>query len=308
MKLEALHRSLKHPLVIALLAGSLAGCGGKVATAPGSSNAEVVAVNMTLAGMPDMVSDDVFGVSTSTAVTASQTSNGALAAITPLFFWRHILTDSPRFDVVFADTDSVGRPRTALVVVNRRFLGTFNIVPGTGDPVVPDSAHLVHKPLDDQWVRHLLLHRFPEGGADHGWHVVAATGVNVTSHNATSAIQSVRVQTSEKDTLITDPLQLFAVGNCLRLAPGDSLVLTATTSRTDDVVLAYWHDHRERFRNNGDGTYSFTLHPADASGYRFFGVNALSRGTLFDDALPYDSNAWIIHCLIGPPPTVQYYE
>lgn len=283
MKLDAFQRSL----VIALLGGALAGCGNRVATAPGgTSNAETVAVTTALAGMPDMVSDDLFDVSTSTALTASQPRNGSLAAITPLFFWRNILATTPRFDIVFADSDSVGRPRTALVVINRRFLGTFNVVHGTtGDPSVPDSAHVVHKPLDDQWVRHLLLHRFPEGGPDHGWHVVGATGVDVTSRNATTSLQSVRVQTSALDTLITDPLQLFAVGQCLRIAPGDSLVLTATTSRTDDVVLAYWHDRRERFRNNGDGTYSFTLHPADASGYRFFGVNALSHGTLFDDAL-----------------------
>jgi hypothetical protein len=218
MKLDALQRSLKRPLVIALLGGSLAGCGNRVATAPGgSSNSRTIAVNAALAGMPDMVSDDLFDVSTSTAVTAGQPRNreprGDYAAV--------LLAAHSRLDTALRPGvrgHRLGRPpRTALVVINRRFLGTFNIVPGSaGDPSAPDSANIVHKALDDHWVRHLLLHRFPGGSADHGWHVVAATGVSVTSRNATTDLQSVRVRTSALDTLITDPLQLFAVGHCLQ--------------------------------------------------------------------------------------------
>jgi len=298
--------SLQRTLAASLLAGALAGCGSQVATKPSSGNAEEVAVTTALAGMPDMVSDDLFDVSTQTALSSARGRIGIETAINPLYFWRTILGETPRFTIVFADTDSTGRPRTALVVIDRHFLGRLNIVPGTTGH--PDTANVVHKPLDDAWVRHLLLHRFDGEGALHGWHVVGATGVDVTSRNATSAIQSVRVQTGTLDTLITDPLQLFPVGRCLRVAQGDSLQLTATTSRTDDVVLAYWHDHRAPFHNNGDGTYSFTIRQSDMPGYRFFGVNALSNGTLFDDTLPYDSNAWIVHCLIGPPSPDPYYE
>jgi hypothetical protein len=304
MKLQTLERTI----AAALLAGALAGCSGKVATQPTSNNSESVAVTTALSGMPEMVSDDLFDVSTQTTLGSARGRIGLESAINPLFFWRAIFHETPRFAVVFADTDSTGRPRTAFVVVDRTFLGTFNIVHGTtGNPNVPDTA-VVHKPLDDQWVRHLMLHRFNEDGPGHGWHVVAATGVKVTSRNATSSIQSVRVQTGTLDTLITDPLQLFQVGRCVRVAQGDSIMLTATTTRTDDVVLAYWHDHRAPFHNNGDGTYSFTIRQSDAPGYRFFGVNALSNGTLFDDTLPYDSNAWIVHCLIGPASDAPYYE
>jgi len=94
----------------------------------------------------------------------------------------------------------------------------------------------------------------------------------------------------------------------LAFAPGDSVRLTVTTSRTDDVVLAYWHDHRERFHNNGDGTYSFTLHIGGSDGGpRFFGVNAFSHGTLFDDVAAYDSMAWIFHCFVGTRPSGDLY-
>ena len=301
--------SLQNALAAALLAGALAGCSGNVATKTTSGNSESVAVTTALSGMPLMVTDDVFNVSATTALSSARGRVSISSAITPLYFWRLIFSQTPHFAIVFADTDSTGRPRTAFVVIDRRLLGTFNIVPGAaGNPATPDTANRVHKPLDDEWVRHLMLHRFDEDGPGHGWHVVAATGVKVTSRNATSSIQSVRVQTGALDTLITDPLQLFAVGHCLRVAAGDSIVLTATTTRTNDVVLAYWHDHRAPFHNNGDGTYSFTIHPADETGYRFIGVNALSNGTLFDDTLPYDSNAWIVHCLLGPPVDSPYYE
>jgi hypothetical protein len=33
---------------------------------------------------------------------------------------------------------------------------------------------------------------------------------------------------------------------------------------------------------------------------RHIGVNVLSRGTLFDDQLPYDSQAWILPFMVKP--------
>jgi hypothetical protein len=35
-------------------------------------------------------------------------------------------------------------------------------------------------------------------------------------------------------------------------------------------------------------------------GIRLVGVNALSRGTLFDDEAPYDSEAWLFHFAVRP--------
>jgi hypothetical protein len=197
------------------------------------------------------------------------------------------------------------------VTVTNHMRGMFNILKSLpSDSAHVDSNNVVQKPLDDTWVRNVRLARVHMGDSAHTeWHVVAVSGAVVTSAGATSSISSVRVQSTGLDTTITDPLQLWTLERSFQVASGDSVTITAATSRADDVVLIYWHDHRERFRNNGDGTYTFTLHVADGdSGYRWFGVNALSRGTLYDDALPYDSKAWVMHCFVGQRPTGEYFN
>ena len=297
-------------LPAALLIAALAGCSGKVA-APTSSGGEQMNVTTSLTATPDLLDDGLYTDPSSTPVSSTATlgnTTSLQAAITPRFFWRTIVSAVPHFTVVFADTDSVGRPRQADVLVTRRILGTFNILKASiADSTVLDSANIVHKPIDDIWLRHLRLRRFVLPGEANVWRVVAASGVQVGTQGGSTRITSVRVQATGVDTTVTDPLQLYLMVQCFRFAPGDSVMLTATTPRTDDVVLAYWTDHRERFHNNGDGTYSFTLHPSPVTGYHYFGINALSHGTLFDDALPYDSMGWILHCFVGAPP-YPYYE
>ena len=89
----------------------------------------------------------------------------------------------------------------------------------------------------------------------------------------------------------------------LRFDPGTSLTLTVTTLRDDDLVILLLHGHRLRFSNNGDGTYTTSLQlPSGerADGLRHIGVNAFSHGTLFDDQLPYDSQAWILPFTVRP--------
>ncbi len=289
-----------------------AGCGGKMATAPAPSNADQTAVTTSLTAAPDLLEDGLVNTSTSTAVSMNRARNAALsieATITPRYFWRTIVSAVPHFAITFADTDSTGRPLVADVVVTRHLLGTFNILKASAtDPTVLDSADIVHKPLDDQWVRILRLRRNLLGDEPNVWRIVAATGVKVPSNGATTSIQSLRIQSTGVDTTITDPLQFWHAVHYLHFAAGDSVQLTATTTRMNDIVLAYWHDTRARFTNNGDGTYSFTLHVGETTGFFHFGVNALSNGTLYDDSLPYDSMAWILHCYVGSPPTLAYYQ
>ncbi|HTO90825.1 MAG TPA: hypothetical protein VMJ70_06795 [Candidatus Sulfotelmatobacter sp.] len=295
----------------ALLIAALAGCSGKVAAPTSSGSSEQTNVTSSLTHSPDLLDDGLYTDPSSTpasATTSRGNTSSLEAAISPRFFWRTIVSAVPRLTFVFSDTDSVGRPRQADVLVTRRILGTFNILKASSsDSTVLDSANIVHKPIDDIWLRHLRLRRFVLPGEANVWRVVAASGIQASTQNGSTSITSVRVQATGVDTTVTDPLQLFQMVHCFQFAPGDSIVLTATTPRTDDVVLAYWTDHRERFRSNGDGTYSFTIHLNAVLGYRYFAINALSHGTLFDDALPYDSMAWILHCFVGAPPH-PYYE
>ena len=92
----------------------------------------------------------------------------------------------------------------------------------------------------------------------------------------------------------------FRLRAVLRFAPDDTVRLTATTLRNDDVVVLQQSDRRFRLHNNGDDTYTGVFRTGLLDGMRHVGVNALSHGTLFDDAAPYDSQAWIVPYVVRP--------
>lgn len=303
--------------VLALLALSvtLAGCSRSPVSPIGSGqgSAEQTAVTTTLASSPEFTSDSLMDVGSTPSPFGAQWTGpaGPAAAITPRYWWRTISSAERSLTFAFSDSDSTGRPRQADVTVTRHLLGQLNIYKAMeGDTMHLDSANVVHKPIDDTWVRHLRLRRFVfhESGQS-VWFVTGVSGVNVTSNPTSESIQSVRVQATGLDTTLTDPAALWTLPQLCHVAPGDSLMLTATTSHTDDIVLAYWHDRRERFHANGDGTYSFKLRLGDSelNGPRFFAVNALSHDTLYDDTLPYDSAAWIFYCVVGSAATGPHF-
>jgi hypothetical protein len=285
---------------------AIAGCASSTGPAPGA-NTEQVQITTYMAANPALIDDQLFSDPTSLPLSRLAATN---AAITPRWFWRRITVSTPTLTFQFSDTDSVGRPRLALVTLTRHLVGTFNILPAaSGDTTQLDSANIVHKPLDDTWTRHLLFKRCVVPGSEQPqWRLIAASGVQVNSSGMTEHIESVRVQTSTMDTTLTDPLQLFVITHCMHVAAGDTATITVTTSKTDDVLLAYYRDLRLRFHSNGDGTYGIRLPVGALLGMRFFGVNALSHGTLYDDTLPYDSQAWLFHAWVGPPPSTEYYQ
>lgn len=263
-------------------------------------------VTATLAAEPDLVEDGIAEDPMQTTIDGGAPA-GATVAIHPLTFWRHIDRVTRTFDFAFADTDSTGQPTTAHVTVRKQLVGTFNILTGpvepTSTPPPSDSLKVVHKPLEDHWVRNLLLKRVPgDAGDDRStrWRVTATSGVQVTSKGATTNITSVRVQSGGLDTTITDALALFRLRRVLRFAGGSDVTITLTTGRNDDVALLYLRDRRFRLTNNGDGTYSGTFRVGLITGVRHFAVNALSHGTLFDDTAAYDSQAWILPYVVAP--------
>jgi hypothetical protein len=293
-------------------AGLLAGCGKKSPSSlssPGTtgstgSAADQAAVAGTLALVPEVVEDGQFESADTTSLgvlaPGGAGAAGAQAAIQPLRFWRTIANVTRSFRFAFADTDTTGRPTRAQVTVDKRLTGRFNIlvgVPGSDAVPMDSTFRVVHKPLEDHWVRRILLHRAT--GSEH-WHVVGTSGVQVTSQGAATRITSVRIQTANVDTTITDPLTFIYLRRILRIAEGDSVRVTATTLRNDDLVFLVLRRHRLRFHNNGDDTYSATIRMPFRIGLGHFGVNALSHGTLFDDTAPYDSRAWLFPYLIWP--------
>lgn len=319
-----LTRNVRNSLLPLVLIAALAGCSKKSGEAPnavtnpggssGGAQMNEAEVTAALAAEPDLVEDGLAEDPMETSID-SGTPAGATAAIRPLTFWRRIdPTRSKRtFEFVFADSDSTGQPTTAHVTVRRLLVGTFNILAGPIEPsaTLPprDSLNVVHKPLEDHWVRHLLLKRVRSGDeADPRvrWRVAATSGVQVTSKDATTNIASLRVQSGDLDTTITDPLALFRLRRVLRFAGGSMVTITLTTGRNDDVALLYLRDRRFRLTNNGDGTYGGTFRAGVFSGVHHFGVNALSHGTLFDDTAPYDSQAWILPYVVEPTMLAEF--
>jgi hypothetical protein len=58
--------------------------------------------------------------------------------------------------------------------------------------------------------------------------------------------------------------------------------------------------------NNGDNTYTLGFNTGSFTAWRYLGVNVFTHGTLFDDALPYDSETWILPYTITSEPVVDY--
>ena len=314
-------RTVRNSLLPLVLIAALAGCSKKSGEAPnavtnpggssGGTQMNEAEVSATMAAEPDLVEDGLAEDAMETTLD-SGAPTGATAAIRPLTFWRHIdPTRTKRtFEFVFADTDSTGQPTTVHVTVRKALFGTFDILAGPLEPTTPlpprDSLSVVRKPLEDHWVRHLLLRRVPidptidRTDTRPRWRIAATSGVQVTSKGATTDITSLRVQSGALDTTITDPLALFRLRRLLRFGGGSEVTLTLTTGRNDDVALLYLRDRRFRLTNNGDGTYTGTFRAGTFAGVHHFGVNALSHGTLFDDTAPYDSQAWILPYVVDP--------
>lgn len=275
------------------LAGALAaGCGKSGPSQPqslasGPTAEDIAQVNAAVEANLGYVDENVYESSEPAPLDPA----GGAAAIRPLYWWRSIRSVTRRFETQYLDPDSSGRPTTAIVSVHKRLLGSFNIL--TGDSLAdPDS--LVRKPLDDRWERRLRLKRVRvDSTGDAVWRLAGTSGVEVTSAGAVTRIESVRVQAGVLDTTITDPLQLHRLGRVLLVPTGTEVTLTVRTASANDVVLFYRWLFRARFQPNGDGTFTFRWRTGTEGGLRHFGVNALSRGTLFDDSAPYDSNAWI---------------
>jgi hypothetical protein len=306
-------------LATSLLAaiGLNAGCGKSTVNSPAASDTpslDQAQVASVVAIEPEVVEDAQFESAETTSLGTG--TPGTLAAIDPLRFWRVITSVERRFEFAFADSDSTGRPTTAIVTVHKSLAGRFNILTGTpgSDSTALDSLlDVIHKPLADRWVRRILLKRVPApDSAGRAWRVVATSGARVTSRDATTQITSLRFQTAGLDTTLTDPLRFFYLRRILKLEPGTPVTLTVTTLKNDDVVVMCRSGHRFRFHNNGDNTYTGVWQVPDlrtGNGPRpgpgrppifHFGVNALSHGTLFDDQAPYDSQAWLLPVVLAP--------
>jgi hypothetical protein len=298
--------------------------GGGGGTVPGTAE-DRQQISTELAQNPQFVEDGLWGVGEESigGNANGPTIEGTLNAVQPIRFSRTIRRTVTSFEYAFSDTDSTGQATRAVVTVHRDMVGTFNL------QVVDDSTfstRKLRKPLHDEWVRRILLERANppglgnkddddhDGDDDHGkgdgddeghgkhghgggnggrWRIAGSSGVVVTSDSSETRIVSLHVQGAALDTTITDPLSFFYVRRILQFVPDDSVTLTATTLRNDDVVVLEHRSRHLRLHNNGDNTYTGVFRSGFLAGVNHAGVNALSHGTLYDDQAPYDSQSWL---------------
>ncbi len=292
------HLALAMGLLI--LAVAMTGCGksSSLTSSNGTSGGTAVEqakVNATLSADLALVEDEISQDETPVQFDAGM----GLGLVRPYRWWRHITSVDRTFDTQFSDPDSTGRPMRALVTVNATLLGTFNVL--VGDTAAGDtSRRIVSKPLEDHRTRKLLLVRVPVDSTEDDslhreWRIVGTSGVKVASANGVTNIQSVRVQAGVLDTTITNPLELWRTRRVFFLPPATQVTLTVTTQSANDLVFMRGFDRRFRFHPNGDGTYTATWLTGDRPlPLQHFGIEAMSRATLFDDAAPYDAQAWIL--------------
>jgi hypothetical protein len=307
---------LKFALLLAFVTALAAGCSknSNKLTDPTSggasgSSVEQAGVQDAMTSEPTLVEDGVYDDEDP----ASLGSDGGAALLHPLRYWRHITSVQRTFDFAFSDTDSTGRPTRALVTIRKYMHGTFNILnDDQPDSIPPDTAttSIVRKRLGDLWERHVALRRVLRSSSSEGpeWRIAGVSGVSVSSFHGTDMspvfgdthIRSVRIQSASGDTMITDPLAIFTLRRLPAFQPGEDVTLTVRTLRNDDVVVLVRGGDRRRFHNNGDNTYTLFWHTSAEDGVHHVGVNALSHGTLFDDAAPYDSQAWLFPYIVFP--------
>ena len=240
-------------------------------------------------------------------------------AIQPAFWFRLIRSNQRHIDVTFdhPDTSTV----VANVKVTDRLMGTFNVItrPDTVSGQITERQW-IRKPLADtalrfaRFVRHKTNDATTDGDNDDRadgfrdgwspWRLTALSGVTVTSDNGTRQIQSVRIQAGTFDSTYTDPLVLENRAAIAKIAPGTPIHITATTADPTDVLILYTRWGRQRMHVVSPGVHQGSFLAPYQGGLRHIAVNALSHGTLFDDAGPYDSLVWGLPLVIVAPTAV----
>jgi len=293
-------RHLSIAIALLLVAAAVSGCsksgtptsplGAGTTGTNGATPLDVAQVATVVVQSPVYINEDQY---TTTAQVPMLLATPGASIIRPIRWWRTIDSTQRVVTTVFSDPDSLGRPRAAVATIQKHFTGWFNIF--AGDTALADTARrTVRKPLDDEWTRQLSFVRAKIDTAGKiSWRLVGTSGVTVTSNGATTQIQSVRIQTGTLDTTITDPQQMYKVHHILWFHHDAPVTVTVRTGRPDDIVVLYHGWERRPFKANGDNTYTALFADPDFGGLRHFGVNAFSRGTLWDDTAPYDSQAWV---------------
>ncbi len=289
-----------------LLVVLASGC-SKSTTAPiATPTTDPAQVGATLDAAVSLVDDALAEDPSQVSASGILAPGGSATAIRPFTWWQSVNHETRDWSFAWADTDSTSRPRTCIATLTKHMTGSLIIVPvSPSDSTQPDTTRIT-KPLDKTLTRMVMLKRLLINGTRQ-WRVVEVTGAFVHTPGALTSIQSLHLHSSSGvDTTVTSPLQWFSLRHVIRFTTNDTVTVTATTLRNNDAVFIHRWDWRHRLHNNGDGTYSFTWVTSSWGGWRHFGIQAMAHGSIYDDALPFDMQAWHLPFRVAQP-DVDYY-
>jgi len=213
--------------------------------------------------------------------------------------WRREVLRRDRSSVIEIDRPQ-DAPPTAFVTLTCETSGLLHLFTGESDVV----GHLT-KDFADAGTRSTLLQRVRRDGRPterhRGWELVALSGVEIASPDATRRIKSVRIQAGDVDETVTGVSELVRIEDLLHLPLGVDVTVTVDTGDpTDATFLHLRHQHeRVELEGAGDGTFTGTFRTGGRPGPRHFTVDVLSHGSLFDREEAYDSAAWGIPVVVG---------
>jgi hypothetical protein len=297
--------------LVALLAALASGCSNSPTSPGANANNDQSQVNATLTASATLVDDGIeeSNAQVSASTTAEPTKGiSTEAAVRPFTWWQDVRSTTRQWSFTFSDSDSTHRPQTCIATLAKHMTGNFVVVPVDPADSTHASTQRILKPLDKTLTRRIELKHLLINGV-RTWRITGVTGGFMSTAVATTNLVSLHLHsTSGVDTTITDPTQFFPLRSVIAFGPLDTVTVTATTERTNDAVFIHRWDWRHRLHNNLDDTYSFTWVTSAWGGWRHFAIQAMSHGSLYDDTLPYDSEAWHFPFRVnGYQPPVDYY-
>jgi hypothetical protein len=293
-------------LALAVLVNSCS----KSTTAPNpAQSSDVSLVTSTLVSAAALVDDGLDVDSTQVSAERLAPAPGVTsiqAAIRPFTWWQRITSVTRTWSFAWSDTDETSHPKFCVATLTEHLTGTLVIVPASPTDTTRADTTRIFKPIDKTLTRRIMLQRLALG-LDREWRVIAVSGAFVTTPGAVTRIVSLRIQSaSGVDTTITDPLQWISLRHIVQFGTNDSVTVTVTTLRADNPVYLHRWDWRHRLRNNLDDTYSITWVTSAWGGYRHFGIQAMSHGSIYDDTQPFDMVAWHLPFRVTQP-GLDYY-
>jgi hypothetical protein len=186
---------------------------------------------------------------------------------------------------------------SAYVTVDGNIKGVLHV---WAFPADTDTVMYLQKPLEVDYMRTAIFRKTGTDGDDYrGWVLEKISGADgVSTPTNTVSIDSVSLQGSSVDTVLTNPGALFDLDNALTFSSGDTINIKVYTN--DNSALVFLHPYmffRYRLQNNGDGSYS-GIGIIPSPGFYRVAFDVIEWETIYDDTYPHDSNIWVYPYLV----------